>query len=113
MPGTWGDRLYVVMAEERTDTPGQEVWAGVGWVQDSETGKGLFVEHEGHSESQVRDDIRKTLGALMKTRKVDFGPIHMQVAGRVCTGEPVCAMVVAVYQASDWRNTAHLMKEGK
>lgn len=112
MPGTWGDRLYVVMAEQRTDIPGQEVWAGVGWVQDAATGKGLFVEHEGHNESQVRDDIRNTLGALMKTRNVDFGSIHMQVAGRKCTGEPACAMVVAVYQASDWHNGAHLMEEG-
>jgi len=113
MPGTWGDRLYVVMAEQRTDTAGEEVWAGVGWVQDPETGRGLFVEHEGHSESKVRDDIRKTLGALMETRKVDFGPIHMQVVGTTCTDEPACAMVVAVYQASDWRNGAHLMEEGE
>ncbi len=45
LPGKWGDRLYAVMAEMRVDTPNVEAWAGIGWVQDAETGKGLFVEH--------------------------------------------------------------------
>ncbi len=44
--GTWGDRLYVVYAEQRAGRPGEQAWAGVGWVQD-ESGRGLFVEHEG------------------------------------------------------------------
>ena len=57
--GEWGDRLYVVMAEMRTDRPGREAWAGIGWVQDDESGKGLFVEHEGHSEHQVRDEASR------------------------------------------------------
>src|SRR4051812_11887109 len=47
MPGGWGDRLYVVMAKMRIDTPNAEAWAGIGWVQDPVTKKGLFVEHEG------------------------------------------------------------------
>ncbi|HKU18861.1 MAG TPA: pyruvoyl-dependent arginine decarboxylase [Candidatus Saccharimonadales bacterium] len=104
LPGDWGDRLYVVMSEMRTDKPNDEAWAGVGWVQDEATGKGLFVEHEGHTEQQVRRDIRQSLEALMATRNVDFGEIHMEVAGRTCVHEPVCAMVAAVYQSSDWEN---------
>lgn len=110
MPGGWGDRLYVVMAEMRVDTPNEEAWAGIGWVQDAETGKGLFVEHEGHSEASVRRDIRQTLEALMATRNVDFGEIHMEVVGRTCTHLPVCAMLVAVYQASDWHNRPQLIE---
>jgi arginine decarboxylase len=110
MPGKWGDRLYVVMAEQRVDTPNEEAWAGIGWVQDKETGKGLFVEHEGHNEHTVRRDIRQSLEALMATRNVDFGPIHMKVVGRTCTHLPVCAMVVAVYQSSDWNNVAEFME---
>jgi len=109
MPGTWGDRLYVVMAEQRTDVVNQEAWAGIGWVQDPETKKGLFVEHEGFSEHAVRSDITTTLTALMKTRGVDFGEIHMVVTGTTCTYMPVCAMAVAVYQASDWANGPHLI----
>jgi arginine decarboxylase len=107
LPGAWGDRLYLVQAEMRIDTPGIEAWAGIGWVQDAETGRGLFVEHEGLSEAAVRGDIEKSLKALMATRNVDFGAIHMKVAGQTCTDLPVCAMVVAAYQVSDWDNAAH------
>lgn len=109
MPGEWGDRLYVVMAEQRTATPNAEVWAGIGWVQEASSRKGLFVEHEGHSESEVRRDIEQSLQALMKTRGIDFGDIQMVVHGQVCKQQPVCAMVVAAFQASGWDNTAHPM----
>lgn len=111
LPGEWGDRLYVVMAEQRADTPNEEAWAGVGWVQDSSTGKGLFVEHEGSSEQRVRSDIRSSLQALMATRNIDFGEINMKVVGTTCKHQPVCAMVVAVYQASDWQNNSMILGE--
>jgi arginine decarboxylase len=111
LPGEWGDRLYVVMAEMRVDTPNEEAWAGIGWVQDTKTGKGLFVEHEGHNEQKVRRDIAQTLEALTATRNVNFGPIHMKVTGKICTHEPVCAMVVAVYQSSDWNNVPTLIEK--
>ena len=39
----------------------------------------------------------------MATRNVDFGKIHMQVVGATCKHLPVCAMVVAVYQADGWK----------
>lgn len=102
-PGQWGDRLYVVKADMRVDTPNAEAWAGIGWVQDKKTGRGLFVEHEGASEKAVRRDIRQSLETLMARRRVNFGPIHMKVAGITCTKEPVCALVVAVYQAQGWQ----------
>jgi len=107
--GDWGDRLYVVMADNRTDVIGTEVWAGIGWVQDASTGKGLFVEHEGSSEAEVRQDIDASLRTLMKTRNVDFGEIHMVVSGATCIDEPVCAMAVAAYQTSDWQNNARFL----
>lgn len=109
MPGGWGDRLYVVMAEERVHIPNEEAWSGIGWVQEKESGKGLFVEHEGNSEQSVRRDIQQSLEALMATRNVDFGTIHMKVTGRICKHQPICALTVAVYQASDWENGAHLI----
>jgi arginine decarboxylase len=97
------------MAEKRVDRPNVEAWAGIGWVQDQETGKGLFVEHEGESEQAVRRDITQSLEALMATRNVNFGEIHMKVVGRACTYHPVCALVVAVYQVSDWENKAYVI----
>lgn len=111
LPGEWGDRLYVVMAEQRAHVPNEEAWAGIGWVQDKETGKGLFVEHEGSSEKAVRSDIQQSLEALMATRNVNFGEIHMEVVGTTCKHLPVCAMVVAVYQASNWNNEPYLIED--
>lgn len=101
-PGKWGDRLYVVTADMRVDTPNMEAWAGIGWVQDEKTGKGLFVEHEGTNEQSVRRDIKASLEALQGIRGVDFGDTHMEIIGRTCTHDPVCALVVAVFQAADW-----------
>lgn len=103
MSGEWGDKLYVVMAEMRVDSPNAEAWAGIGWVQEKESGKGLFVEHEGNSKHSVEQDIKQSLQALMATRNIDFGEIHMEIVGRTCKYEPVCAMVVAVYQSTSWK----------
>lgn len=100
--GNWGDRLYVVMAQMRTSQRNQEVWAGIGWMQDSETKKGMLVEHEGHSESEVRADIENSLKALAQNRNMQFGPIHMQIVGKKCVALPVCALVVAVFESSTW-----------
>lgn len=111
LPGKWGDRLYVVMAEKRVDTPNEEAWAGIGWVQEEKSGKGLFVEHEGASKQAVERDIRQSLEALMATRNVNFGPIHMIVDGDVCKHHPLSVLAVAVFQASDWNNDSHYCKE--
>jgi arginine decarboxylase len=101
--GEWGDKLYVVKAEYRQDVVGKEAWAGIGWVQDSETDKGLFVEHEGETRESVESDIRNSLTTLMKTRGIDFGEINMKVSGVVCESEPVCALVLAVYESDGWK----------
>jgi arginine decarboxylase len=102
MPGEWGDRLYVVMAEMRVSDPGVEAWAGIGWVQEKKSGKGLFVEHHGLSEKTVRWDIEHSLKSLNETRGVDFGAIQMVVRGGICTNKPFCALVTAVYETAEW-----------
>ena len=100
--GEWGDRLYVVMAEYRTAEVGQEAWAGIGWVIEKESKKGLFVEHEGTNKDKVLRDIDHSLKALMATRNVDFGEINYEINGVICEDQPVCAMVVAVYKSEPW-----------
>jgi arginine decarboxylase len=100
--GEWGDRLYCVYAEMRVDTPGAEAWAGIGWVQHEETGKGLFVEHEGHSEDEVRSDIEHSLAALVEGRPESFGPPRYVLQGAVSDGTPTCAFAVAVYETASW-----------
>ncbi len=101
--GKWGDRLYLVMAQKRISQRNQEAWAGIGWMQDPKTGQGMLVEHEGHSETEVRADIENTLTALARNRNMEFGPHHMHVVGTRCIDLPTCALVVAVFESSSWR----------
>ena len=103
LTGRWGDRMYVVMAHQETDRPGQEAWAGIGWVQNPDTLQGLFVEHEGHSRDEVSGDIAASLGSLVAVRpSVPFEAAQMKLRGVRCDSEPVCALVVAVYETASW-----------
>ncbi|MGZ6005132.1 MAG: pyruvoyl-dependent arginine decarboxylase [Candidatus Saccharimonadales bacterium] len=104
--GDWGDRLYIVIAQKRTILRNQEVWAGIGWIQDKDSKQGLLVEHEGHSEIEVRSDIEHSLTALAKNRHMNFGPINMVVTGVRCEDKPVCALVVASFESTGWKARA-------
>lgn len=102
-PGEWGDRLYVVMAEERVERRHEEAWAGIAWRQDPSTGAGLFVEHHGHSQHQVETDLLSTVNALAVGRPgIEWGDPEVALTGVVCEDQPVCALAVAVFKAEPW-----------
>ena len=101
--GDYGHRLYVVMARCDEHVIDHEAWAGVGWVQEPENKRGLFVELQGASNSAVQQSIALTLEAMMASRGHEYGPIQCKTAGIVCRGAPVCAVVIAVYQSEGWR----------
>ena len=99
----FGDRLYVVYASQIENEAGKDAWAGIGWVLATDgSGKGLFTEHEAHSEHEVRDLIRKTLSSMTAYRSEKYGPVHYAVTGISCKGKPVCAFVAAVYRSIPW-----------
>lgn len=101
--GEWGDRLYVVMAEERVERHHEEAWAGIAWCQDLDTGAGVFVEHEGHSEHQVSLDLETSLTSLIERRpEARWGEPQRRLIGVVCENEPVCALAVACFAAEPW-----------
>lgn len=102
--GDWGDKLYIVKAEQRTSKRHEEAWAGIGWVQDPKTGKGLFVEHEGHTKAEVIGNIEASMNSLLKHRRAKFGSINMKVIGVKCQDQPVSALVVAVFESESWKN---------
>jgi len=56
----FGSRLYVVISEMRTAVPNKALWVGVGWVQDIDTKKGLFVEHHSDTEKGLKSEITKS-----------------------------------------------------
>lgn len=100
--GEWGDKLWCIYANKRTSKPGEEVWAGIGWIMLGE--KGLFCEHEGNSKTEVEGLIRGSLMTFMTNRGLepDESLIHMKVTGTTCKDRPVCAMVMAIYRAEGW-----------
>ncbi len=109
-PGDWGDRLYVVMADHRISTPNVEAWAGIGWVQDKKTGRGLLVEHENFSEGSVKQDLTDSLDSISKARRnIEWGTKKMKIVGEVCDGTPICALAIAVFYAHPWEFTPSLI----
>ncbi len=101
--GGWGDRLYCVYAEHQATHPGEEAWAGIGWVRRTDgSGGGLFVEHDGASRSEVAGLITASLADLAANRPAEFGPISYQLASAVCADRPVCALVIASYETAAW-----------
>jgi arginine decarboxylase len=101
-PTPEGDRLYCVYAEQRATAVGEQAWAGIGWVQRLDGQGGLFVEHEGPREKMVTDAIRTSLRDLVAGREDEFTPGDWVVNGAVCTGEPVCSLVIAPYETASW-----------
>jgi arginine decarboxylase len=100
--GGHGDRLYCVQSVAYADHPGEVVSAGLGWSIHPEIG-GLFVEHHGGSAESVEEQIRLSLEDMAEGRGVDFGVIDSAVVSVHCTDRPVCALAIAAYAVTDWR----------
>jgi arginine decarboxylase len=98
----YGHRLYVVMARCDADVIGTEAWAGVGWTQEPEDGRGLFVELHAPSKQAVEEAIEASLVSMMESRGHQYNPIQSAITGIECRGDPVCAVVIAVYQSQGW-----------
>ncbi|MFA6253726.1 MAG: pyruvoyl-dependent arginine decarboxylase [Candidatus Paceibacterota bacterium] len=99
----FGHRLYVVLSSCAESENGEEAWAGIGWVKSTGApSRGLFVEHNGKSKEQVEKLIRSTLTDMVVYRPENFGEIDYEIVGIKCSGQPVSAIVAAVYQSEDW-----------
>ena len=102
LPGAWGDRLYAVWAECRVHVPGERACAGLGWVQDLDTGAGVLVEHTGRDEAEVEARLLLTLDDVAARRPGRYGVRGCRTAGIVCEDRPVAAVVVAALQVEPW-----------
>lgn len=100
----YGYRLYVVMARHDERKPGKIACAGLGWVQDKETGRGLFVEQHGTDKAEVQRATEVTLESMMSSRPYIYGQIQYEMASIECHEKPVCAVVIAVYQSQGWES---------
>ncbi len=98
-----GDRLYCVMAESRSATRAAEAWAGLSWAMDEGGLGGVFVEAEGESEAVVRNDLSRSMRALIANRQEwVVSETDTEVIGIACQDEPVCALVVAIFASVSW-----------
>ena len=92
-------------AEAYADVPSIQAWAGIGWIQDPELGRGLLVEHEGPSHAEVRADVEASLASLRRGRGGlgdQLGEVQMVTAGVSCTDQPVCALAIAMFAVEPW-----------
>jgi arginine decarboxylase len=98
----YGHRLYVVIARHDETREGHAAWAGLGWTQENETGRGLFVELHGSDKAEVEKAIHDTLKAMSANRSIPCGAFETELADIPCRGNPVCAVAVAVYRSEAW-----------
>ncbi len=101
-PSEYGHRLYVVMARHEASRAGDEAWAGLGWTQEDGSGRGLFVEIHGASRAAVENEIEATLESMKRDRPYEYGKNEREIVGARCTGEPLCALVIAAYASEGW-----------
>lgn len=101
--GGFGDPLYCVYAAGWATKPGSQAWAGVGWSRhDDGSGAGLFVEHTGVSQEEVRRRLAETLDDMAAGRGGRFAYDDEVLSNISCTGRPACAVVVASYRTVGW-----------
>jgi arginine decarboxylase len=98
----YGRRLYVVMSQMREERPGRVAHAGIGWVQDAASGRGLFVEMHDSDRQRLLYDIHATLDHMRAARPIGYGPVETEIASAPCVERPVCALVAAVYACEPW-----------
>jgi arginine decarboxylase len=101
--GSWGDRLYCVIAEQRTSRIGHEIWAGIGWAQQVQGNQGVFAEAIGATEGEVELQLKWTLAEMTARRKDgDWRDPEFALVGSTCSGAPICALAVATYKSEGW-----------
>jgi arginine decarboxylase len=106
----YGDRLYVVHADARSDEVGQFIGAGIGWFQYGDDRRGLFVEHSvsEKTENLARQKIKSLLSAslsdLCAIRGVDFkvGEFGYKFTIKEVGLLPACALVLAIFKSEGW-----------
>jgi arginine decarboxylase len=60
------------------------------------------VELHGSSKRTVEVAIEQTLDSMKQDRPYDYGKNESEISGIVCEGDPVCALVIAVYSSEPW-----------
>ena len=103
----YGKRMYVIMAEIRTDKIGEKISAGIGWLKEKNgTGHGMVVEIVGGDEIKLQKEIEESLEGYRLTGKIEYEEkFNIKIESIVCKKEPVCALVVLAFEKLEaWEN---------
>lgn len=106
-----GYKLYCVLSKAATDVIGRKVCAGLGWASANGIGRGVFVEHHGSDEEEVRKQIEASIASLIRYREEEFGSMNFKIESAECRGVPVCVVVTAVYATEGWPESRHEIAE--
>jgi len=98
----FGHKAYVVLSSGLETRPGNEIWAGLGWLTEKKSGRGVIVEEKGDTREQVIRKIEDTLTYIRSYRPYLDGELEYKVIGGKCKGEPICALVCAVFNVESW-----------
>lgn len=105
----YGNRLYIVRSEIRSDRVGRYIAAGLGWYQKDDL-SGVFVEHEeeGETEAAVKMNLERqiidSLRDLCKFRNLPFNEskVVTQISIGPVNDQPCSALVAAVFKSEAW-----------
>ena len=102
----YGNRLYSVMAKNVSDVE-ESVWAGLGWLVDLKSGKGIFVEHIAPSKDGVLLEINHSINAMRQYRNSLDNDINHKIVGisrqdKNSDCSYLCALVCAVFEITPW-----------
>lgn len=103
-----GKRLYVVMANQRSNDLETVIGAGLGWYFFDEGG--VFVEHEAEGpsvsavEGSLKEQIYASLMDLCMHRGERFSEEKVNIQLSVCPVIPTprCALAIAVFKSEEW-----------
>ena len=105
----FGNKLYAVKSEQRSQKQGQYIGASLGWYQ-FDDGRGLFVEHEATGETAevvedtLQTEIMQSLADLCCHRSYPFHKerCQMELCITRVAEQPAAVLVAAVYASEGW-----------
>lgn len=100
----FGHKAYVVLSSGVETRPEHEIWAGLGWLTEKKSSRGIIVEQKGGKREQVIRKIKDTLLSMRSCRPYLDSEIEYKVIGGKCKDWPICALVCAVFDVEGWRS---------
>ena len=107
-PHEFGDRLYVVKSDIRSDNPGKILIAGIGWYL--LPNGGFFVEFADQGsdrkslEDKMKQNVEHSLEDLCVSRNLPFdkSKVDFEIVAGVVEGGAACALTLAVVRSEPW-----------